>query len=530
MKWLLSRNTCWHAPANSMEQFISAYTAGGDGFFIPVQETADNVIVVAAAQELDAITGEAGELRGRAFSDLRKLNFGARFQDSYGTPIRYTARLHSLARVLHELPEDCYRIISIPPQFGESSREQSVGRLLAQLRASKMSNRILVYTELRTDLQLLKELRCELAVVIGRSLLSELPGILGELRVAAVEARTEEIFGDVALTPLGVQMDRWHRERQVDLGVILDAGPEGPTIGQIERARELDFVWGMTSDSMHGRPGFELRPLIDERFAGTEVNTELWALGYARVGTSTHVYQENGIHVDIQPFIEPPMSEPAGSVEAKISHLEDLVQLALRRTATYTGGGVGLTQSLDEEFSVEVDVSSRIATQATTVEIAITNVNPGPHITPWNADGSPRLPQNDHEKHVFFDPHGAAPFVGSEHDENDGFRINSHLGSEYADNNYGTDVGDGTMLEATLRLERRGPYVSAYYRPMGNNGSRDWICTGVVRNDSLNPRVYLRCAGKRWQKMDPQNPGQHLPVVANSFLFSRVLVSEGYRS
>ena len=147
--------------------------------------------------------------------------------------------------------------------------------------------------------------------------------------------------------------------------------------------------------------------------------------------------------------------------------------------------------------------------QATTLEMAVVNVDPGAHMG--------HLPQTFRDKDSFYDPHGAPPFVGVEHDEDDGFRINWNLGGEYDNNQYGRPVGDGhTPRGARLRLDRRGPYFAAYYRdavdgtgaPLGPNA---WVCVGVARNDSLNPVVYLRCVGKRWRQESEADPDEFVP-------------------
>ena len=58
---------------------------------------------------------------------------------------------------------------------------------------------------------------------------------------------------------------------------------------------------------------------------------------------------------------------------------------------------------------------------------------------------TPAPPTSFREKDSFFDPHGAPPFVGVEHDEDDGYRINWNLGSEYDNNQYGKP-DDGTWM------------------------------------------------------------------------------------
>jgi hypothetical protein len=263
------------------------------------------------------------------------------------------------------------------------------------------------------------------------------------------------------------------------------------------------------------------RTLCDESFRGRDMDVDNWALGYARANRYCHVYQDDGVRIDILPF--EPSPEPAlphGGVERRLRRLESQVLQALDEAPHYSGGGAGFRRGLFGDFVSEARLSSAQATQASTAEIAVVNGDPGRHFEPWNPDGTQRLPQGHHDKHSFYDPHGARPFVGCEHDENDGYRINWNSSTAYDDNHYGPALGDGLLLDAWLRLERRGPYFSAYYRVPTSDNALDWICVGAVRNDALAQRVYLRCVGKRWRKANPA--GGYLPIVPNHFIFHRV--------
>src|SRR5207253_1338254 len=175
------------------------------------------------------------------------------------------------------------------------------------------------------------------------------------------------------------------------------------------------------------------------------------------------------------------------------------------------------------DFSAEVDIESATAKQATTVEMAALNVDPAPHRTPWVKDSTgvtiPNSPLSFRDKHTFFDPHGAPPYVGVEHDEDDGWRINWNVGTDYDSNQYGHSAGDGKLLHGRMRLDRRGSHFAAYYRETGKTSVSDWICVGTVSNQSLNNRIYLRLAGKRWRQEDPGKPDTWLPVIANHFVF-----------
>ena len=190
---------------------------------------------------------------------------------------------------------------------------------------------------------------------------------------------------------------------------------------------------------------------------------------------------------------------------------------------------MGFVPGIEGDFSAEVDVQSETAQQATTVEMAVLNADPGAHRPPWIKDTAGKLapnpPASFRDKHTFYDPHGAPPYVGVEHDEDDGWRINWNLGTDYDSNQYGRAVGDGKLLSGRMRLDRRGAYFAAYYRATGKSSPDDWVCLGVVRNESLNSKVYLRLAGKRWRQEDPNNPSVFMPVIPNHFTFKNFTIT-----
>jgi hypothetical protein len=48
---------------------------------------------------------------------------------------------------------------------------------------------------------------------------------------------------------------------------------------------------------------------------------------------------------------------------------------------------------------------------------------------------------------------------------------------------------------------------------------------GVVRNESLNPTVYLRCVGKRWRQEKETDPSKFEPIIPNNFTFKNLLIT-----
>ncbi len=291
--------------------------------------------------------------------------------------------------------------------------------------------------------------------------------------------------------------------------VYLYRDPAVFTREEYEALHEHDFVWSLATDSMLDVAPFVRsgQELVSESFAGTETNARRFSLGYAKANKYAYVTQDDGVHVDI--------AEYDGKLKGD-SELEEGVWYALKTWPFYSGGGVGFVDGIEGDFAAEVSYEVSRVGQATTLEMAAVNVAPAAHKKPVRDDGSRFVP-GGRDKSNFFDPHGAPPFAGVEHDEDDGYRINSNSGSDYDNNWYGRPVGDGTALSARLRLERRGPYFSAYYR--NDNDAPDWVCVGVARNDSLNDRVFLRCAGKRWRQELDDDPHSYHPVVPVKFTF-----------
>jgi hypothetical protein len=305
--------------------------------------------------------------------------------------------------------------------------------------------------------------------------------------------------------------------------------PVVPTREEWDAAARIEQVYGVATASTFDVAAFTRGSWqwLAESFAGGanhDVDTTRFRLGYAKVNTYAHVFQDDGIHVKIAAYDGPTDTVTSKDpTERRLQQLQEQLWNAAMTWPFYSGGGVGVTCGIEGPFAVETDFRQDVAQQGTMCELAVTNVDPGAHQPPWNPDGSPRYPRSVHDKANFFNPHGAPPFVGSEHDEDDGYRINWNLGSEYDDNQYGRPVGDGTVRAGRLRLERRGSFFAAYYR--NDEDATDWVCTGVARNESLNPSVYVRVVGKRWRQENPTDPTQFSPVPANEFVFSNLSIT-----
>lgn len=508
-----------HAPANSRTALISAYTGGASVLHFSTRLTADQRIVLALADDVAAMTGAEGRIGEMTLAALRRLDFSQRFtprgsaagEFDYFDPAVEGRRfaLDALDEIVSELPRDVDWLIEVRPEDAADtvadllrSRGALARSVLAFENAAAIARCKARFPRVRTALALPAE----------QPLPDAAPAGCDVLVVAA-----ERFWRDGDWTPDAQRFSERQGNGYFPLGAHL-ASAAAESAGMLAAAGSAGWVWGVclgsTFDFAALRPSYIH---LDESFAGTTVDRTRFALGYAKANRFATVTWNDGIHIDIAPYAGDLPGSDGDAIERRFSRIEwDLIDAA-REWPFYSGGGVGLVAGIADDFAAEVSYRVKEVGQATTLEMAVLNVDPGAH------RGTP--PASFRDKDSFYDPHGAPPYVGVEHDEDDGFRINWNLGSEYDNNQYGRPVGDGrTARGAEMRLERRGAYFSAYYRnPVDAGGGalhpRDWVCVGVVRNDTLNRTLYLRCVGKRWRQEKADDPSQYEPIIANEFTF-----------
>lgn len=536
MRVVAHRGNRLHAPENTRAALISAYTAGADALEFDVQLTRDGHLVVSHDPTLERLAGEGGPIIESTLADLRRLDVSRTFAPRgskgyrYKQPGRAGVRVETLPELLDALPPDVPKVIELKHDSSLTTgrREELVTTALETILERGLLDDVVLYSKDPENLSLARKLAptvrmCafdwEVAPVEQVALVEELDADGVVIEIGAILDR------DGSLTDVGRRLARVHDERKLRVGAVvyLYRDPAVFRQDEFEALSRHPFVWSLATDSVLDVAHFTRASMawIDEPFAGTATNTDMFALGYAKANRYAHVFQDDGIHVKIEEYEDD--SPPAENApEQRLHEIEEQLWYANKNWPFYSGGGVGLVQGVEGDFSAEVDYEVSRVGQATTLEMAAVNVDPGGHQPPWNKDGTPRVPRSTRDKDSFYDPHGAPPFVGVEHDEDDGYRINWNLGTEYDSNQYGRPCGDGKALAARLRLERRGSWFSAYYR---NDDTSDWVCVGVARNDSLNSRVFLRCAGKRWRQEREDDPQQYYPVVPVEFVFRNLTVT-----
>jgi hypothetical protein len=518
-----------HAPENTRIALLSAYVAGADVLEFDVQPTQDGHLVVAHGETISRLADETGRARDLTLAELLTKDISQTFRPRGASGFIYyhgerALPIETFADLLDLLPPGVEKLIELQHDswMEAGRREQFVSGVVTALLDRGLTSQVVLSSQDAQSLRLARQLAPELRVVIfdQRRDPGEQLQLLVDSGADGLVTDLGSVLGqDGQLTSFGRALERLHADRGLAVGAVLrpSRDPAVFTQAEYEALRACPFVWSVSTESMLDVATFARRAWtwVNEPFAGQTVDTRRWAHGYAKANPFCRVSQSDGVHVEIKPYDGPPPFPASTELEQRVAGLEARVMDADRNWPFYSGGGVGLLQGLTGDFAAEVDYTTQTVTQATMLEMAVVNVDPGAH--------RPQPPVSFRDKDTFYDPHGAPPFVGVEHDEDDGYRINWNLGTDYDSNQYGRPVGDGkTPRGGRLRLDRRGPYFAAYYR--NEVDAPDWVCVGVTRNDSLNPTVYLRCAGKRWRQEDEKNPTEFLPIVPNHIVFNNLVI------
>ncbi len=538
MKIVAHRGNSLHAPENSYCALISAYVGGADVLDFNLRLTKDDRLVISQDATTDRMTGESGKINELTLSQLKAFDWSETYEPPYSPGFKYyTDPKRKLAPVefptcLDGLPEDVEFTIGLKFDTLETTirRATFLRKTADAIKLYRIVERTLVYSEDPENLKAIRVLVPGIRIATFDKMKSpdEQLALLELAQADGLVMCMEEVFQDGVLTDFGLKLSTFCQAKRLRVGALLypSRSPSVFTASEYTALQEYSFVWAILTDSMLESQSFTRPtiPLVNEKFATEKIDREHWAFGYAKANQYPIVYQSDGVHIDIDPFTEPFPPPSTDPLEQRFRDIETKALFTAKDWPYYSGGGVGYVPGIRGDFSAEVDYMVENVGQATTLEMAIVNVDPGVHVG--------HRPSSFRDKDSFYDPHGAPPYVGVEHDEDDGYRINWNLGNEYDNNQYGKPVGDGkTPHGARLRLDRRGPYFAAYYRDAIDEfgrilNPRDWVCVGVVRNDSLNPVVFLRCVGKRWRQEKASDPTQFEPVISNKFTFKNLTISK----
>lgn len=187
----------------------------------------------------------------------------------------------------------------------------------------------------------------------------------------------------------------------------------------------------------------------------------------------------------------------------------------------YASCGVVTRQPVIGDLDVRVQFSVDSPSQGSTLELAALSIDP-PRNSGLDQDQADRYTRSR-----VYDVHGAPPYVSSEFDENDGWRIAWNRGSAQtlvdaqgrpmSDNHfnrYGKSIQPPPAgpVCGWLRLLRRGPHWTAYRLNLDDGA---WQQTGEVLHMNLPDPVFLRLAAKHWVKEG--NPAPAKQIVFQRF-------------
>uniref|UniRef100_A0A486XSW5 Glycerophosphoryl diester phosphodiesterase n=1 Tax=Rheinheimera sp. BAL341 TaxID=1708203 RepID=A0A486XSW5_9GAMM len=536
-----------NAPENTITALISAYTSGADVLEFDVQLTRDHQLVVAHDGTVNRLCGLGAPdvfIRDRSLHELRwsdGLDFSNSFNPSNVLGYRYLStnrrgQVEIFPALLDRLPRDIEKLIELKHDSSNTpeNRDVFVRLFAAEILNRGMQDEVVVYSKDHLSLRLLRghipgirtaafdwELSPDEQIALLES--EDVDGLVTDLDSVLVEG---------SITDFGLQLREAYERKNLRVGVILYPYRKCGTFSLEEYdilSRE-SFIWSVSTDTtlQFSRNGteFDLSPVVNPSYIwlnddlmSDDVDRDWFSLGYAKANQWCYVYKDQGVHIQLDDYdgYMPPATAN-DPLERRLDSLEFRMLYAEKSWPFYSGGGLGIIRPIEGDFTAIVDYElEKPLSQAQTLEMAVTNVDPANH------RGS--RPERAGHADAFFDPHGCPPYVGVEHDENDGYRINWNFGSAYDNNQYGPPIGNGAIpMKGTLRLERRGNYFSAYYKtePQAPN----WICVGVVKNQTLNKAIYLRCVAKRWLQESEENPGSYYPVLANKITFKNLKITK----
>lgn len=241
-----------------------------------------------------------------------------------------------------------------------------------------------------------------------------------------------------------------------------------------------------------------LTPWLVDDFSSPTLDANRWVGGYSNLNNESVIRIGQGVHI------------------------------AMQKGTLYSGGGIVTRQPVCGDFDAVVQFSATHPQPGTTLELAAITIDP-PRGT--RIDRTKLLEPRDVS--LVFDVHGAPPYVSSECDEADGFRMSwnrSYTVTRYNNDNpskpvaqsdnhynrYGEDVGNKATgaVAGWLRLVRNGSEFSSYFKYAEGDS---WQCSGTQSNTNFGAQLFLRFAAKHWSK-------KGAPAPENIVSFKRVSV------
>jgi len=548
MKIAAHRGNQLHAPENTLLSMISAYTSGASVLEFDVQLTKDNEVVISHDGTINRLTGETlGDIfiKDLTLNELRwgNYDFSETFNPNKVNGFQYyrtkkRCQIERLQDLLDQLPADIEKLIELKHDSSptEEMRKTFVSLFASVIIQRGLQQQVVVYSKDKLSLRLLKQYIPGIRTAVfdwELSTADQLQLLIVEKADGLVTDLDSVLDNETTLTDFGKDLQKIYTDKNLSIGAIIYPfrKPGVVTKKEVATLHSLNFVWSVSTDSLIGTyangqatefstwlyPQYNWLPLFS--FEGAKVDRDWFAFGYAKSNKYCFISQQDGVHIELKKYNGfLPLPEDPDPVANRLKNLELRLMYAEKSWPFYSGGGVGVIKPIEGDFIATVDYEMiNPMSQAQTLEMAVTNVDPAAH--------RDKPPVSFRDIDAFYDPHGCPPYVGVEHDENDGYRINWNLGSDYDNNQYGSPVGDGnTPKTGSLRLERRGDYFSAYYK--NSVDAPYWICVGVVKNATLNNRIFLRCVAKRWLQEKEDDHTSYYEVEANTFSFKNLQITK----
>ncbi|MBD0325836.1 MAG: hypothetical protein ICV68_05360, partial [Pyrinomonadaceae bacterium] len=228
-----NRGNKLHAPENTREALLSAYTAGADILEFGVRLTKDGQPVVSSVDDIEGLTGVKGKVSDFNLADIRKLDFGATFSVRNSTAHPWQrespeAHIETLGGLLDALPEDVTKLIQADSSEGANSQDL-IHKTIKSLKARGLVSSTIICSTNPEALSAARALEPKLRTALCVDDPSSSPNALQEwlahephvlvLPLSAVLSEAHQ------LKPLGAELREAYNSGALPLGVILR--PEG---------------------------------------------------------------------------------------------------------------------------------------------------------------------------------------------------------------------------------------------------------------------------------------------------------------
>ncbi len=488
-------------PQDTLEAYWSALAAGANGLALTIHMTSDLVPVCIANDSLLSTTKVDKNVVDVSAKELEQLDAGCLFQsqhldesnrsiEQYGEDFPWTGQAAKMRNVTHPtlwnvltlFGRRCELLLLIPDRLTQTQ----IDVIIEQVHQAGLVHRV-IWAANALNLSLLPEQTI-------KSLITDSP--LDDLDQAKQLSATSLMLSYENLFPKEALINDTLLNKAIEKNITLltvfkeqQPAPSPALRYHIEQyAQTIQLLVSAplaTLDVLHP-PAC----IIEDAFTGEHIVRDIWSAGYSHQNEDTIIYQQNGLHIEIQP------------------------------EGSYSGAAAICRLPIHGNFDARTHFYVENPKQGTTFEMAAISIDPGYHHID-NTD------LNSRNVNLTFDVHGAPPYASSERDEDNGFRCGwnngfnlTRIASDWsADsvnmyNKYGRDVGNGstTMKTGELRLVRNGSLFASYYRDASNSA---WVNCGTMMVHNLANNVFIRLAAKHWNKHNQSPPENH--VIFNSF-------------